>query len=142
MTQVCLAETRSQFSQQLPQADTICRQTTGNYQVKITRTCSTTDFGLNSEIRALNMVALSPQMSHDPRMECGIPFYRPKYLQVLNTMKSFMGFYTALLIAYGELNGFPTANLSIKKRFLTKIFECEFLVFSKKQILKKTFFIT
>ena len=50
------------------------------------------------------------QCAEIPPMHCGFFAYRPKHLQRFNCMRSFMGFFTTLLVVYGEL---PTCNLTL-----------------------------
>ncbi|GAV05452.1 hypothetical protein RvY_15585-1 [Ramazzottius varieornatus] len=53
-----------------------------------------------------------------PPMDCGLFAYRPKHLQRFNCMRSFMGFFTTLLIVYGMASPYMSSVLpSIEKRF-------------------------
>lgn len=53
----------------------------------------------------------SLKMERNP--ECGVYKYRPRYLQPLNSMTSFMAFYTALLIVYGKPERFLFASTPV-----------------------------
>ncbi|OQV15397.1 Solute carrier organic anion transporter family member 4C1 [Hypsibius exemplaris] len=62
------------------------------------------------------------QVTEEPPVEmgssCGFFAYRPRCLQIFNCMRSFMGFFTALLIVYGMASSYTSSVIpSIEKRF-------------------------